>query len=176
LCGVNCIANGTCCTDADCSGLLVCATPGADCSCRTSPARIPIYRSYHAPTEDHLFSPHPTEGPNAGYVDEGIRFYLYAGPCQWGLTPFYRILNPNSGEHFYTASQGELDALVSAGWTPEGDIGCIADAAVCGAVDLWRLIQPVGTHMYTTDTAERDAFVAGGSTLEGTAGFVWLAP
>lgn len=176
LCGVNCITDGTCCTDSDCSGLRVCATPGTACSCRTSPQRVPIYRSYYAANGDHLFSPWPDEGPNAGYVDEGVRFYLYESPCQWGLDPFYRILNPNSGEHFLTASQSERDTLVGAGWNQEGEIGCIASTPDCGAVALMRLAQPSGMHMYTTDPAERDALVASGWVHEGTAGYAWLGP
>ncbi len=176
LCGAQCIAPGTCCTDADCSGLTVCATPGQACSCRTTPARIPIYRSYYAPSGDHFFSPSQSEGPNAGYVDEGIRFYLYSGPCQWGLNPFFRLLNTQSGEHFYTQSTLERDTLLGAGWSGEGEIGCIANAAVCDAVTLFRLVQPYGKHMFTTSTVERDALLAAGWMLEGPAGYVWLSP
>ena len=176
LCGVNCIANGTCCTDGDCTGLTVCATPGAACACRTSPARVPIYRSYYGATGDHFFSPSQSEGPNAGYTDEGVRYYDYAGPCQWGLLPFYRLVSQGSGEHFYTISDAERDALVSAGWLLEGNIGCIADSGVCGAVVLYRLAQPGGMHMYTTDTFERDSLVAAGWISEGPAGYVWLGP
>lgn len=175
-CGSLCISDGACCTDSDCSGLLVCATAGSSCSCRTSPSRIPIYRSYYAPTQDHFFSPAQSEGPAAGYQDEGIRFYLYPAPCQWGLTPFYRILNPNSGEHFYTNSVSERDSLIAGGWIAEGDIGCIAAAPDCGAVALSRLVWPGGMHMFTPDPNERDALLVNGWTLEGTAGFVWTAP
>jgi hypothetical protein len=156
--------------------MTVCTTPGASCACRTSPARIPIYRSYYAGTGDHFFSSSQSEGPSVGYVDEGVRFYDYAGPCQWGLRPFYRLVSFGSGEHFYTLSEAERDALVSAGWWLEGDIGCIADGAICGAVELYRLVQPGAMHMFTTDPAERDALVAGGWIFEGPAGFVWLTP
>ena len=32
----------------------------------------------------------------------------------------YRLYNPNSGEHFYTASTNERDELLAAGWHDEG--------------------------------------------------------
>jgi hypothetical protein len=127
-----------------------------------------------ASTGDHFFSPNQSEGPNAGYVDEGVRYYDYGGACQWGLLPFYRLSNPNSGEHFYTISAAEKDTLVTAGWYLEGNNGCIADAPVCGAVTLWRLA--AATHMFTTDVAERDSLVSQGWLLEGPAGYVWMSP
>ena len=36
------------------------------------------------------------------------------------LSSMHRLYNPNSGEHFYTASVKERDGLVSAGWKYEG--------------------------------------------------------
>lgn len=105
-----------------------------------------------------------------------MRFYDYAGPCQWGLRVFYRLLSPNSGEHFYTANTSERDTLVAQGWLLEGDIGCVADATTCGAVTLYRLVQPGGMHMFTADAAERDALVSGGWVLEGPAAYVWQSP
>ncbi len=32
----------------------------------------------------------------------------------------YRLYNPNSGEHFYTASKGERNHLIRLGWNDEG--------------------------------------------------------
>lgn len=40
------------------------------------------------------------------HADEGIKMY--------------RLYNPNSSEHFYTASVAERDHLVSVGWKNEG--------------------------------------------------------
>ena len=33
----------------------------------------------------------------------------------------YRLYNPNSGEHFYTASSVERQAVIDAGWDDEGE-------------------------------------------------------
>lgn len=37
-----------------------------------------------------------------------------------GKISMYRLYNPNSGEHFYTASEKEKDHLNSIGWNYEG--------------------------------------------------------
>lgn len=141
--------------------------------CPTSPARQPIFRSL-APSGDHLLSASQAEGPGLGYSDEGVRFYDYASPCSWGLTPLLRIKNPKSGEHFYTTSPQERDTLVVSGWTDEGDIGCIAPSALCSSVELFRLVQM--WHLYTVDVNERNTLVAAGWTQEWSPGFVWMSP
>jgi uncharacterized protein YkwD len=75
----------------------------------------------------------------------------------------YRLYNPWSGEHFYTASASERDATVAAGWSYEG-IGWIAPDS--SATPVWRLYS--GTdHHYTTDPVEKSALVAAGWTDEG---------
>ncbi|EJW93331.1 hypothetical protein EVA_18563 [gut metagenome] len=35
----------------------------------------------------------------------------------------FRLYNPNSGEHFYTADRNEKDGLIAAGWNFEGLAG-----------------------------------------------------
>ena len=47
------------------------------------------------------------------------------GRCRLGRptssgTPVYRLYNPYVGDHHFTVSSQERDALVSAGWTDEG--------------------------------------------------------
>jgi hypothetical protein len=132
-----------------------------------------VYRSYHA-NGDHLLSVNPDEGTPYGYTLEGPQFYVYNGPCQWGLVAFRRLLNPGTGEHFTTASQAEHDHLVSVGWLAEGSIGCIANASDCSAIPLYRLAYSF--HIFTTSAAERDALVSQGWNAEGVAGYVWATP
>ncbi|MBI5534358.1 MAG: hypothetical protein HY898_16665 [Deltaproteobacteria bacterium] len=172
LCGDDCVADGTCCTDGDCTGLTVCSSPGTACACRTSPARLATYRSVHG--QDHLLSTNPTEGEPYGYVSEGIVFYIYATPCQWGLVPLHRVRNTTTNEHLCTANDLERDTLVAAGWAEENDIGCIASAPTCGSVEIYRLQK--SWHILTVDSAERDALMAAGWTLESTAGYAWNSP
>ena len=74
------------------------------------------------------------------------------------VTPMYRLYNPNSGEHFYTANAGERDYLVGLGWNYEG-IGWYAP--VCSSVPVYRLYNPNGgEHHFTTNLGERNNLIA----------------
>ena len=76
----------------------------------------------------------------------------------------YRLYNPNSGEHFYTADIAERDNLESLGWSYEG-IGWIAPSI--SDTPVYRLYNPnAGEHHYTTDPAERDMLVEAGWNYE----------
>jgi hypothetical protein len=77
----------------------------------------------------------------------------------------YRLYNPNSGEHFYTASASERDATAAAGWTYEG-VGWYAPET--SSQPVYRLYS--GTdHHYTMSVAEKDMLVKAGWTYEGVA-------
>lgn len=78
--------------------------------------------------------------------------------------PMWRLYNPNSGEHFYTASVNEREHLVDAGWHMEG-VGWVAPAE---GNDVYRLYNTNGgEHHYTTDSNERDILVSRGWKDEG---------
>lgn len=75
----------------------------------------------------------------------------------------YRLYNPNSGEHFYTASTVERDAVIAAGWNDEG----IGWTAPTSGIQVYRLYNSfAGEHHYTTSEAERDMLVSVGWTWE----------
>lgn len=75
----------------------------------------------------------------------------------------HRMYNPNSGEHFYTASSAERDALVQVGWNYEGDAWT---APTTSSSPVYRLYS--GTdHHYTPDRGEKDALVGVGWSYEG---------
>jgi subtilisin family serine protease len=79
--------------------------------------------------------------------------------------PMYRLYNPNSGEHFYTASSTERDGLVKVGWTSEGT-GWYAPST--SSTPVYRLYNPnAGDHHYTTSATERDNLKRVGWTYEG---------
>ena len=85
----------------------------------------------------------------------------------------YRLYNPNSGEHFYTASTAERDATIAAGWNDEG-IGWTAPSE--SDTPVYRLYS--GTdHHYTTSIVERDHLIDVGWTLEGdnAEGIAWYS-
>lgn len=75
----------------------------------------------------------------------------------------YRLYNPNSGEHFYTADVNERDATIAVGWSYEGEGWT---APVSSNTPVYRLYS--GTdHHYTTSAVERDSLVDSGWLDEG---------
>lgn len=77
----------------------------------------------------------------------------------------YRLYNPNSGEHFYTASTAERTHLISVGWRDEG-IGWYAP--VRSSIPVYRLYNPnAGDHHYTTSVVERNHLMSVGWNYEG---------
>ena len=81
--------------------------------------------------------------------------------------PMYRMYNPNSGEHFYTADTDERDTLIKAGWKYEG-VGFYVPA-LSGA-PVYRLYNAtLGDHMYTTSAQEKQELEAKGWTYESIA-------
>lgn len=85
-------------------------------------------------------------------------------PATAEAAPMYRLYNPYSGEHFYTASTAERDHLDSIGWNYEG-IGW--DAPDTGD-NVYRLYNPnSGDHHYTLSANERDMLVNVGWRYEG---------
>lgn len=80
-----------------------------------------------------------------------------------GSAAMYRMYNPNSGEHFYTANINERESLIRAGWTGEG-VGWIAPQS--SNKPVYRLYS--GTdHHYTMSANERDSLIAAGWSYEG---------
>jgi flagellum-specific peptidoglycan hydrolase FlgJ len=71
----------------------------------------------------------------------------------------YRLYNPNSGEHFYTANFVEAKNTINAGWRYEG-VGW--QAPTTGA-PVYRLYNPnVGDHHYTMNIYEKEMLVSKG--------------
>lgn len=80
----------------------------------------------------------------------------------------YRLYNPWSGEHLYTADAAELSRLTASGWSYEG----VAIRSAVSGTAVYRLYNPwltAGTHLYTRDAAERDLLVSLGWRCEGAA-------
>lgn len=98
------------------------------------------------PTPTPKPAPSPAPTPDVGDTQE-------AGQMM------YRLYNPNSGEHFYTASTAERDNVIEAGWNDEG-VGWTAPGS---GIQVYRLYNPyAGEHHYTTSEEERDVLVSVG--------------
>ncbi|MDO4621913.1 MAG: hypothetical protein Q4B22_03075 [Eubacteriales bacterium] len=81
------------------------------------------------------------------------------------LEVMYRLYNPNSGEHFYTASAGEKNHLVKSGWKYEG-VGWIGPKK--STAPVYRLYNAnAGDHHYTTKKSEKNFLVKNGWKYEG---------
>ena len=105
------------------------------------------------PASDELGTtdPKPDDGDEPGTTD----------PV--GTQAMYRLYNPNSGEHFYTASTIERDSVIAAGWNDEG----IGWTAPTEGIQVYRLYNSyAGEHHYTTSPEERDMLVSVGWTWE----------
>ncbi len=81
-----------------------------------------------------------------------------------GSVTMYRLYNPNSGEHFYTADVNEVKQLRFVGWKYE-NVGWIAPEK--SDQPVYRLYNPnAGDHHYTTSAGERDHLVSVGWKYE----------
>lgn len=81
-----------------------------------------------------------------------------------GVT-MYRLYNPNSGEHFYTADAYEKSVLIKEGWKDEGTAWI---AATESNTPVYRLYNPnAGDHHYTTDAHEVEVLKGEGWKDEG---------
>lgn len=90
--------------------------------------------------------------------------YLTTVADKNGNKPMYRLYNPNSGEHFYTANASERNLLFRAGWNDEG-VGWYAPTT---GVPVYRLYNPnAGDHHYTVSVGERNSLVKAGWRDEG---------
>ena len=84
--------------------------------------------------------------------------------------PLYRLYNPYTHEHFFTAETVENDNLVRLGWKSEGGVGYIYKHAEKGGV--YRLYNPTtGEHHYTMNEDEVAQCVKAGWKNEGVKWF-----
>ncbi len=90
---------------------------------------------------------------------------LYAKWVNANSVVMYRLYNPYSGEHFYTASAYERDVLISIGWNDEGVAWISPEKS---DEPVYRLYNPYsGDHHYTMSKAEYDQLVSLGWSGEG---------
>jgi cell wall-associated NlpC family hydrolase len=85
--------------------------------------------------------------------------------AQVATNAMYRVYNPNSGEHFYTANADEARNIIIIGWRYER-VGWYAPQH--SNTPVYRLYNPnVGDHHYTTNPSEKDLLVIKGWHYEG---------
>ena len=127
-------------------------TPKPDPTPTPTPDPTPKPDPTPTPTPDP--APDPTPAPDPDPVTPEI-----------ATTVMHRLYNPNSGEHFYTASEVERDHLIGVGWNYEG-AGWTAPTQ--SDTPVYRLYNAnAGDHHYTTSEVERDHLVSVGWNYEG---------
>lgn len=104
----------------------------------------------------------------ASIVSNGIVELISSS--ETGYYPIYRLYNPNTGEHFYTAAFDEADSLVGFGWKAEG----VAWSTGSTGAPVYRLYnENTGEHHYTVNATELNVLVQAGWKKEMIA---WYAP
>ena len=134
-----------------------------------------IYKSGKAVTSksgkislSELIGKYPSDGKYSIELTASDNIYTISQKTTFkvdGVVEMHRLYNPNSGEHFYTASTAEKDNLVSVGWNYEG-LGWRAPSH--SNTPVYRLYNAnAGDHHYTMSASERDTLIAAGWKYEG---------
>ncbi len=127
---------------------------------------IRFYRANNPNAQYHFFTTNRLEflaGVRAGLVDEssgntGVAMFLNN---ETDTAPVYRLRNPNTGRHYYTANTVERNSLRSIGWIYERDENFISTVPKPGLTPVYRLYNAsTGTHLYVDSQAQRDAILA----------------
>lgn len=93
----------------------------------------------------------------------GSGMYLSKSVVADDVIMMFRVYNPNSGEHFYTANGIEKNNLLHLGWKYEG-VGWYAPNE---GDPVYRLYNPNnGDHHYTLNVAEKNMLVSVGWRYE----------
>jgi len=119
----------------------------------------------------HFYTANVQEGIGAGFAQEGPSFNLFADSNEAeGATDIYRLFNPTTGKHFFTANKQEADTAAGAGYNIEGVAGEAYTTARPGTTAVERYYNPaMGAHLYTSSPQEQETLPGLGYTREGTA-------
>ena len=119
----------------------------------------------------HFYTANVQEGIGAGFAQEGPSFNLFADSNEAeGATDIYRLFNPTTGKHFFTANKQEADTAAGAGYSMEGVAGEAYTTARPGTTAIERYYNPaMGAHLYTSSPQEQETLPGLGYTREGTA-------
>lgn len=100
-----------------------------------------------------MFSPATISDVKSSTIEPGVEGTMY------------RMYNPNSGEHFYTANVVEAQNLKNVGWNYEGYAWVAPETSNTPVYRLYN--KNSGEHHYTTSVAERDMLAGIGWNDEG---------
>lgn len=109
----------------------------------------------------------PSESAPAPSVEVDATSMAPAADTSESAQNVYRLYNPYSGEHLYTADLSEAKRIVGYGWRWEG-VGWVSSTST--GEPVFRLYNPYnGEHLYTTSENEASFLASLGWKREGTA-------
>ncbi|HWQ59939.1 MAG TPA: SpoIID/LytB domain-containing protein [Candidatus Fimivivens sp.] len=125
----------------------------------------PVYRFANPRTGDHFYTASESEKSVVantsvyGYVFEGIAFYSQTEQLA-GSVPVYRLVSHTTGDHFYTVSKDERDAILgneSSGYFDEGVAFYAYATQLDGTSPVYRFVNTTtGDHFYTASESEKN--------------------
>lgn len=89
-----------------------------------------------------------------------------------GTYSMYRLKNPTTGEHLYTASAAEAANIKAAGWIDETPAGGAWKAPTTSSAPIYRLYNPnqkTCNHLYSMNQTEMASLTKAGWKVEGVA-------
>ncbi|TDL15783.1 hypothetical protein BD410DRAFT_796057 [Rickenella mellea] len=149
-------------------------------TCTDTNLAFAFLRGRNSVTGKHLyttsFGEMVTALQRSGYAFENTAAFVFHPQIPSTSTvPFFRLVNPTTGDNFFTTSESEVNSAISnSGYTFQSIAASVYPTKICNSTSLFRLFNSVsGDHFYTTSTTERDSFIANsGYTSQGTAAFV----
>ena len=128
----------------------------------------PVYRFYNAKTGDHFYTISEDEktilvkNTQGNYLPEGVAFYANNTQAS-GSVPVYRLYNSTTGDHFYTISEDEKNALANnsqSGYASEGVAFYAYASQVSGSSPVYRFFNSAtGDHFYTISEDEKNYLI-----------------
>lgn len=113
------------------------------------------------------FAPSSAKATAANKAKKATKAKAAAKAKRQKTQPIYQLFNPQSGEHFFTASKHEHSVLIKAGWLDEG-VGWMAP--VRSKTPVYRLSnRRTADHRFTTSRSARDQLRRAGWRYEGIA-------
>jgi hypothetical protein len=130
--------------------------------------------------KNHFYTTGCDEARNAqkvyGYKLDGIAGYVHPlNEPSADTVVLYRMLQPTSGEHFYTTDRAEmLNTVAKNGYRLEDPAALVASKHLPGTVPLYRSYNAtLDDHFYTTNLKEKNAKIEQGWKYEQIAAYVW---
>lgn len=132
----------------------------------------PIFNDKGEVIAIHTFAYRRDDTNGGVLIDETVKEFIAKNtPTAEVKDAVYRVYNPNSGEHFYTANYTEMTHLSRLGWNDEG-IAWMTESKDNG-IPLFRVFNPNdGLHHYTKEENEKEHLISLGWRDEGIA---WYA-